>query len=121
MGNMRVLLTNNTLSQRAGSELYLSDVARALRDRGHLPVAYTTVHGEVADDLRAISIPVVDDLGKLVEPPDLIHGQHHLETMTALLHFPAVPAVYFQHGPRPWEETAPRFPRILRYVTTTPA
>jgi len=36
--------------------------------------------------------------------------------MTALLRFPEVPAVYFCHGWLPWEETPPRFPRILRYV-----
>jgi hypothetical protein len=36
--------------------------------------------------------------------------------MTALLHFPRVPAVYFCHGWIPWEEMPPRFPRIYRYV-----
>jgi hypothetical protein len=36
--------------------------------------------------------------------------------MTALLRFPGVPAIFFCHGWMPWEETPPRFPRILRYV-----
>ena len=36
--------------------------------------------------------------------------------MTALLHFPNVPAIYFCHGWLPFEEMPPKFPRILRYV-----
>lgn len=46
----------------------------------------------------------------------MIHGQHHIETMTALLRFPNVPAIYFCHGWLPWEEIPPLFPRILQYV-----
>ena len=109
---MKILLTNNTLHFRAGSELYLRDVATALKRRGHEPVAFSTVLGSVADDIRAHGIPVVDTLEDIAEPPEIIHGQHHLETMTALLHFPGVPAVYFCHGSQPWVETPPRFPRI---------
>jgi hypothetical protein len=46
----------------------------------------------------------------------LIHGQHHVETMAALLRFPNTPAVFFCHGWLPWEETPPKHPRILHYV-----
>src|SRR4051794_6996870 len=84
--------------------------------RGHSPVAFSPRLGKVAAALREATIPVVDDLGAIGEPPDLIHGQHHTAAMTALLHFPGVPAVYVCHGWKPWEETPPRFPRILRYV-----
>ncbi len=113
---MRVLITNNTLAVRAGSELYVRDLATGLIARGHTPIAYSTQLGEVAEELRAATVPVIDDLRALAAPPDIIHGQHHVEAMTALLHFSAVPAVYFCHGWTPWEEIPPRFPRILRYV-----
>ena len=113
---MRILITNNTLAARAGSELYVRDLAIGLLDRGHTPIAYSTILGEVAEEIRAATIPVVDRLDSLGAPPDVIHGQHHLDTMTALLHFPGVPAVYFCHGWLPWEELPPRFPRILQYV-----
>jgi hypothetical protein len=113
---MRVLITNNALAARAGSELYVRDLARALLARGHTPIAFSTVLGEVAEALRRATVPVVDDLDALGAPPDVIHGQHHLETMTALLRFPGVPAVYLCHGWLPWEEAPPRFPRIRRYV-----
>lgn len=113
---LRVLITNNTLAMRAGSELYVRDLALALLARGHTPIAYSTLLGDVAQELRVATIPVVDDLRLIAQPPDIIHGQHHLDTMTALLHFPQTPCVYFCHGWLPWEEAPPRFPRIQRYV-----
>ena len=113
---MRVLITNNTLAARAGSELYVRDVALGLLKKGHTPIAYSSELGEVAQEIRDATVPVIDSLDALSVPPDIIHGHHHLDTMTALLRFPGVPAVSFCHGWFPWEETPPRFPRILRYV-----
>jgi glycosyltransferase involved in cell wall biosynthesis len=113
---MRILFTNNTLSNRAGSELYVRDLATTLRRRGHEPVAYSPFLGDVADDLRAATIPVTNDLRSIRVRPDVIHGQHHMETMAALAHFPGVPAVYVCHGWLPWQESAPRHPRIAEYV-----
>ncbi len=113
---MRVLLTNNTLGARAGSEMYVVDVARELKRLGHEPVAYSPSLGAVAEVLREAGIPVVGNLAELPFRPDVIHGHHHLETMTALASLPGVPAVYFCHGAKPLEEMPPVFPRILRYV-----
>lgn len=113
---MRILLTNRSLDERAGSELYLAELATRLLARGHSPIAFSPRLGRVAAALRAATIPVVDDLSSLAEPPDLIHGQHHLAAMTAMLHFPRVPGLFVCHGWLPWEETPPRFPRFLRYV-----
>lgn len=113
---MRILITNHTLANRAGSELYVRDLAIGLLDRGHEPIAYSTSLGEVAREIRAAGIQVTDDLNTLVNQPDIIHGHHHLDTMTALLRLPATPAIFVCHGSTPWEEGAPLFPRILRYV-----
>lgn len=113
---MKILITNHALDRRAGTELYVRDLAAALVARGHRPIAFSTHLGVVADSLREATVPVVDDLANVAEIPDLIHGQHHLETMAALLRFPGVPAVFFCHGWIPWEETPPRHPRIFRYV-----
>jgi hypothetical protein len=116
MSGLRVLITNNTLAGRAGSELYVRDTALELLKRGHAPVAYSTLLGEVAHELLASRIPVVDDLNKLALAPDVIHGQQHMELMTAVLHFPRVPAIQFIHNSSGWQEKPVRFPRILRYV-----
>jgi len=113
---MRVLLTNTTLGIRGGSTLYLRDVAMELMRRGHSPVAYSTQLGPVAEELRAATVPVIDRLSDLGEAPDIIHGQHHYETLSALLHFPESPAIYYCHGWLPWEEWPLRHPNIIRYV-----
>lgn len=113
---LRILLTCRDLRFRAGSQLYTRDVAEELRRLGHSPVVYSPRLGEVADELRARGVAVIDRLDRLGEPPAVIHGQHHLEAMSALLRFPTVPALYVCHGWLPWEEAPPRFPSLLRYV-----
>ena len=116
MSGLTVLLTNHTLADRGGSDLFVRDVATAILARGHRPVVYSPILGTVADDLRLATVPVTDDLDSLTERPDIIHGQHHLETMTALLHFAGVPGIFYSHGWLPPQEAPPRFPRILQYL-----
>lgn len=116
MSGLRVLITNNSLGPRAGSELYVRDLALALLRRDHTPIVYSTTLGEVAAELRLKTVHVVDQFDTLAVAPDVIHGHHHLDTMTALLRFPDVPAISFCHGALPWQEAPPSFPRILRYV-----
>ena len=120
-GKLRVLLTNTSIAYRTGSELFIRDVAVELLKRGHTPIVYSPRLGELAQELRVATIPVVDDLNSISVPPDIIHGHHHLETMTALSHFWNVPAVFFCHGILPWEEMPPIHPRILRYVAISEA
>ncbi len=97
----------------------MRDVALELRRRGHKPLVYSPRLGVVAEEIHSAGIPVVDDPRLIASPPDLIHGQHHLEAMTALAHFPGVPAVCFCHGWIPWVETPPSHPRILGYVVVS--
>jgi hypothetical protein len=111
---LRVLLTNYTLATRSGSELYVWDLATGLQARGHNPLVYAPTLGRLAKELRAATIPVVADLRQVSDAPDLIHGHHNHELMTALLHFPRVPAVRVCHGW--WDEPVQQFPRILRYI-----
>ncbi|HZI59448.1 MAG TPA: glycosyltransferase [Pyrinomonadaceae bacterium] len=116
MRGRRILITNHFLRGRTGSELYVCELATNLLRRGHSPIVYSPQLGHTARELRAATVPVVDNLDAIGSAPDLIHGQHHVETMSALLHFPSTPAVFFCHGWLPFEETPPKHPRILRYV-----
>lgn len=116
MRGPRILITNHFLRGRTGSELYVCELATQLLRRGHSPIVYSPQLGYTARELRAATVPVVDNLDAIGSPPDLIHGQHHVETMSALLRFPNTPAVFICHGWLPWEETPPKHPRILRYV-----
>lgn len=118
MKGLRVLITNYTLARRSGTELFALELALDLLGRGHTPVVYTNELGALASTLRAATVPVTDDLNTLASPPDIIHGQHHVETMTALLHFGDAPALFYCHGWLPWEERPPRHPRIYRHVAS---
>ena len=65
MQPISVLFTNNALGARGGSETYIRDVALALLQRGHRPVAFSLLLGDVAEELRRATVPVVDDLKRL--------------------------------------------------------
>jgi hypothetical protein len=113
---LRILITNHFLRGRTGSELYVCELATSLLRRGHTPIVYSPQLGPTARELRDATVPVIDNLDAISSAPDLIHGQHHVETMAALLRFPDTPAVFFCHGFFPWEETPPKHPRILQFV-----
>lgn len=114
---LRILFTNNTLDYRAGTELFVLDLAKEFHRRGHLPMAYSPNHGVVARALREACIPVISDLNLIGTKPDIIHGQHHVEAMSAMLHFFDVPAIYVCHGWLPWQEAPPVFANIQKYVS----
>lgn len=83
---------------------------------GHEPVAYSPVLGKVADQIRSRGIPVFNDLRQIKLAPDLIHGHHHAQTLTALLQFPDTPALFVCHDATAWHDDPLVFPRVLRYV-----
>jgi glycosyltransferase involved in cell wall biosynthesis len=113
---LRVLFTNITLASRTGTEVYIKEAALGLLRRGHNPVVYSPDLGEIAEEIRAATVPVVDDLSRLGAPPDVIHGHHHQQAMTALLHFPGVPGIFVTHDWEAFYDAPPLFPRIRRYV-----
>lgn len=113
---MRVLIAGHSLDVIGGVQSYERDLASWLLAQGHSPVVYATVLGDAARQIDALTVPVVSDLNSIKTPVDVIHGDSAVETMAALLHFPATPAVFVCHG---WEaigSVLPQFPRILRYV-----
>ena len=110
---MRILLSNQDLSRHGGTQLFTADLARKLLEWGHEPVVHSPWLGAVATELRGRTIAVTSDLRTITQPPDVIIGNYHLGTMTALLQFPGVPAIFICHGV---EAIVPRAPRIRRYV-----
>lgn len=111
-----MLITNLSLSARSGTELYARDLALELLRRGHLPSVYSPLLGAVADELRADGVRVTDHLAEEHEQPHVIHGHHHIELMTALFRFPAIPAVFVCHDRTAWHDRPPIHPRIRRYI-----
>lgn len=116
MSGLRVLITTYMLAARTGSEMYVYDLALALVARGHIPVIYTPKRGALAADLAERGIEVRESLEEFSQPPDIVHGQHTIPAIEALLHFQGVPGIYVCHDATHDVDTPPLFPRILRYV-----
>ena len=116
MLGLRILIVNATLASFTGTETYVRDVALGLLRKGHSPIVYAPELGDIAKELRRATVPVVDNLNSVGLTPDIIHGNHNTELVTALLHFDSVPAVFFCHSWTDWISSPPSHPRILAYV-----
>src|SRR2546423_10851923 len=113
---MKILIANATLASLTGTETYVRDLAVGLLRRGHTPIVYAPELGGIASELRQATVPVVDDLRNVGVTPDIIHGNHNTELMSALLHFQDVPAVFYCHSWTDWISAPPAHPRIRAYV-----
>ncbi len=112
---MRILITNEELDRRAGSDLFVRDLARALQRLGHFVLAYGSDPREQPRLFERDSIAVATDLAGLPFKPDIIHARHHLDAMTAVMGLPGVPAIHHCIGSR-WAVVLPVHPRIYRHV-----
>jgi hypothetical protein len=118
---LRVLLTNAWLDRTGGTESVVRDVALGLLRRGHRPTIYSPHLGAPAKALHTAGVAVTSDLATIREAPDVIHGQHFVQTAEALLHFPDTPAVQHCHAWAFWQEAPVLFPQIHRYLAVDEA
>ena len=116
MPRLKILIVNATLASLTGTETYVRDLALGLLRKGHSPIVYAPELGPIAQQLQRSTVPVVDNLNRVGVVPDIIHGNHNTELITALLHFDSVPAIFYCHSWRDWISSPPAHPRILAYV-----
>lgn len=112
----RILIANTSLYAYSGTETATRDLALGLQTAGHLPMVYSPLLGGIAEEIAAAGIPVVDKLHDLPDTPDIIHGNHHVETIQALIHFPETRGVFVCHDRVAWHSAPPRIGRIRRYA-----
>jgi hypothetical protein len=116
MESLRILIVNVTLASRTGTETALRDLAFGLKTAGHEPAVYSPALGPIADEIRASGIPVFSQLQDLPEEPDIVHGNHHVQTVEALLKFRNARGLFVCHDRLAHMSAPPRMARILRYV-----
>ena len=113
---MKVLLTNLTLATRTGTEIVTRDLAGGLTHAGHDVCVFSPLLGTVAEEITASGVHVVNRLENVPFRPDIIHGQHHVETTLALIHFRSVPAIFVCHDRLSWHDSPPQLSAVRRYV-----
>lgn len=113
--HLKILITNADLSDYAGTQIVVRDLALELFRQGHQPIIYSPKLGAIAEEIRNAGIAVTDRLTSLDITPDIIHGQHYAAIDT-WLQFPTVPAIHVCHGSKASAEDPLCFPRVLRYV-----
>ena len=118
---LKILITNVWLDGRGGSESVVRDLALGFLRRGHRPIVYSPHLGAPAKELHAQGVGVISDLSQMGEAPDVIHGHHYVQTAEAILHFPDVPVVSMIHAWLFYQEKAPRFPQVYRYLAVDQA
>lgn len=95
---MKVLMTNNALASRGGSESYLETVSTELRRLGHEVVFFSPTCGLVAERLRQRGFEVHDDPARLPAGLDVIHGQHANAVGLVRERLPTLPLVFATHS-----------------------
>src|SRR4029077_11500478 len=118
---LKILITNNRLAKRTGTELFAVELAEELLRRGDRPVISTPHAGPLADYARRRTIPIATRLDQIGFTPDVIHGHHAHQVIAACLRFPHVPAIFVCHA---WEspgDAGPKLPRIRRYLAVDQA
>lgn len=112
---MNILITNSCLATLGGSESFVRDLGCTLKNLGHTVMAYSHNPGDARRLSELTMVESTDNLRELKFRPDVIHAQHHLDAMAAIMALPGVPALYHCHG-GVWRETPPRHPRIYHYL-----
>ncbi|MCB1472794.1 MAG: glycosyltransferase [Rhodobiaceae bacterium] len=113
---MRILLANAILQQRTGTEVVTIELAQALAARGHEVVVYTPLMGDSAEALRARNVRVTDSLHDLDFEAEVIHGNHAVELVHAMIRYPHAPGLFVCHDPGIWFSEPPDLARIRAYV-----
>lgn len=104
---MKILITNQYMMNRTGSELFTVELAQLLTEHGHEVYIYSPVT-ELAVGSEVV---ITDDLQSIANIDfDIIHAQHNITALLARSVFPNVPIVYMSHGILPSIEQPPSVP-----------
>jgi hypothetical protein len=114
---MNILFTNHSLGRFGGTEVIIRDLALKFLARGHKLAVYSS-RKVAGPSLADVGIPTVHRLAELTFAPDVVHGQHAMDAMTAIIGLPGVPAIYCCHGATRFD-AQPRHPRIVLYTAMT--
>jgi len=119
---VKILFTQWGLPEKVdGSTQFVVEVTTELARRGHDIAVYAGEIGSIGRGLeQRTGILVIDDPRGCPWKPDVIHGQHRIHVLKALMAFPSTPGLLYIHGFLPLLEKPFLHPRLLRYVGVAP-
>jgi hypothetical protein len=95
---VKILMTNNALHTRGGSETYLDVTSSELRRLGHEVSFFSPLCGDAATRLRSAGFDVFEAVEDLPRAFDVIHGQHANAVGLVRTRLPRVPLVFATHS-----------------------
>lgn len=113
---MNVLITNVQIAVPSGTEVYVRDLAIALKKRGISVEVYSSTLGPLAEEIRVWGINVVNSTAALENEPDIIHAHHFVPAVDAILRFNDVPVIYFLHDRLHVQDDPPRHSQVMKYL-----
>ena len=113
---MKIAIATARLWGRTGTEIVTIELARELKHRGHDIFVFTSETGESASLLAQDGILAIDDLNLAPFEPEIVHGNHNVVLVQALLHFREALGIYVCHDAGLWQNRPPDMTRIRKYV-----
>ncbi len=117
---MKILITCYYLDL-SGSSTYTQTLACQLKKRGNIVEVFTLFPGEIAKELGALGIFVIDKIETLkTRRYDVIIAQHSVLAILARNYHPDIPMVYISHGVIPFLERPPQTDlNIQKYIAVS--
>lgn len=94
---MRVVVVNQRLAKRTGTELATWEVGRALARRGHSVTVMAPILGPLAEEIAEEGMVSVSPLNSIRDRPDVIHLNHLTPIADVTAKFPGVPILLQWH------------------------
>ena len=117
---MNIVLTLNQYHKLTGSELYVYELARTLKKRGHtVTILSNYLGGEIAERTRLLTIPMYYFFDHPELTPDIVHSSQPNPTGYALRFFPKATHVVTIHSQLSYEKPV-RHENIKRYIFVRP-
>ena len=112
-GKLRIVIANDRLRRRSGTEIVTRDLAYGLRARGLDVAVFTEKTGAIADEVCEAGAIVTTSARSLPWRPDVIHANHPDAAAPLFTLFPETPAIAVCHDPHR-QFCARAYPNILR-------
>jgi hypothetical protein len=111
---VKIVIGNNRVAKRTGTEIVTRDFALGLWRRGHEVAVLTLDRGPFAQEIISQGVPVVLASEGTLPRPDIIHLNQASMVLPAASLFPSVPIVLQCHAPAESLGAEVRHPAVLR-------